>query len=249
MLSFYVVADWREGCERCKQILRYGGMGHTMSIHSQNEQVILEFGLKKPAFRIVRQHADDARVDRADDGPGSGDDARLRRLRRQHHVGQHLAAAPAEHQAAGLRDRRRCRTASSAPAGAGAGAGLPRRPPARRAAGRHRRRTRWPAGSTSSWRRAATGRAGLAGPAARASGRRRRLQASRHRSAGPAGEARSTSSARTMCGRRFRQGRKLVVGERAIVTPAARDLGEQHQRLRRMADWPALNGSSFAAYC
>jgi len=28
-------------------------MGHTMSIHSQNEQVILEFGLHKPAFRIV----------------------------------------------------------------------------------------------------------------------------------------------------------------------------------------------------
>ena len=53
MLSFYIVKDWREGCERCIQILRYGGMGHTMSIHSQNEQVILEFGLKKPAFRIV----------------------------------------------------------------------------------------------------------------------------------------------------------------------------------------------------
>jgi acetaldehyde dehydrogenase (acetylating) len=53
LLSYYVVKDWREGCERCKQILRYGGMGHTMSIHSQNEQVILEFGLHKPAFRIV----------------------------------------------------------------------------------------------------------------------------------------------------------------------------------------------------
>jgi acetaldehyde dehydrogenase (acetylating) len=52
VLSFYLVADWREGCERCKQILRYGGMGHTMAIHSQNDQVILEFGLKKPAFRI-----------------------------------------------------------------------------------------------------------------------------------------------------------------------------------------------------
>jgi acetaldehyde dehydrogenase (acetylating) len=52
VLSWYVVGDWREGCERCIQILRYGGMGHTMSIHSQNEQVILEFGLKKPAFRI-----------------------------------------------------------------------------------------------------------------------------------------------------------------------------------------------------
>jgi acetaldehyde dehydrogenase (acetylating) len=53
VLSYYVVVDWREGCERCKQILRYGGMGHTMSIHSRDERIILEFGLKKPAFRIV----------------------------------------------------------------------------------------------------------------------------------------------------------------------------------------------------
>jgi acetaldehyde dehydrogenase (acetylating) len=53
VLSFYVVKDWREGCERCKEILRYGGMGHTMAIHSRNDQIILEFGLKKPAFRIV----------------------------------------------------------------------------------------------------------------------------------------------------------------------------------------------------
>src|SRR5262245_23839429 len=52
VLSFYVVKDWRDGCERCIQILRYGGMGHTMSIHSKNEDVILQFGLKKPAFRI-----------------------------------------------------------------------------------------------------------------------------------------------------------------------------------------------------
>ena len=53
VLSYYVVQDWKAGCERCKEILRYGGMGHTMSIHSRNDQVILEFGLKKPAFRIV----------------------------------------------------------------------------------------------------------------------------------------------------------------------------------------------------
>jgi acetaldehyde dehydrogenase (acetylating) len=53
VLSYYVVKDWREGCERCKEILRYGGMGHTMAIHSRNDQVILEFGLRKPAFRIV----------------------------------------------------------------------------------------------------------------------------------------------------------------------------------------------------
>jgi acetaldehyde dehydrogenase (acetylating) len=53
VLSFYIVADWRQGCERCKEILRYGGMGHTMSIHSRDEAIILEFGLKKPAFRII----------------------------------------------------------------------------------------------------------------------------------------------------------------------------------------------------
>jgi len=52
VLSYYEVADWREGCERSRQILHYGGMGHTMSIHSRNEAVILEFGLHKPAFRI-----------------------------------------------------------------------------------------------------------------------------------------------------------------------------------------------------
>ena len=52
VLSWYVVGDWRQGCERCIEILRYGGMGHTMSIHSENQDVILEFGLRKPAFRI-----------------------------------------------------------------------------------------------------------------------------------------------------------------------------------------------------
>ncbi len=53
VLSFYVVEDWREGCERCRQILGYGGMGHTMAIHSRDESVVLEFALRKPAFRIV----------------------------------------------------------------------------------------------------------------------------------------------------------------------------------------------------
>ena len=53
VLSFYVVSDWQAGCERCKEILAYGGMGHTMAIHSRNDAVILEFGLRKPAFRIV----------------------------------------------------------------------------------------------------------------------------------------------------------------------------------------------------
>jgi acetaldehyde dehydrogenase (acetylating) len=53
ILAFYVVKDWREGCERAKAILAYGGMGHTLSIHSGNDQIIREFALQKPAFRIV----------------------------------------------------------------------------------------------------------------------------------------------------------------------------------------------------
>jgi hypothetical protein len=34
-----------------------------------------------------------------------------------------------------------------------------------------------------------------------------------------------------------RQGRKIVIGERSIVTPAARDMGEQH-RIFVQAAWP-----------
>ena len=99
----YVVKDWREGCERCKQILRYGGMGHTMSIHSRNDAGDPRVRPAQAGVPHLREHADHARLDRPHDGTRSGDDARLRRVRRQHHVRQHLAAAPAEHQAAGLR--------------------------------------------------------------------------------------------------------------------------------------------------
>lgn len=53
ILAFYVVRDWKEGCERAKSILAYGGMGHTLSIHSRNDDIIREFALQKPAFRIV----------------------------------------------------------------------------------------------------------------------------------------------------------------------------------------------------
>jgi acetaldehyde dehydrogenase (acetylating) len=53
ILAYYVVKDWREGCERSKQVLAYGGMGHTLSIHSQNRDIIMEFALQKPAFRII----------------------------------------------------------------------------------------------------------------------------------------------------------------------------------------------------
>lgn len=53
VLAFYVVKDWHEGCERCLQLLRYGGTGHSLGIHSRDDAVIREFALKKPVFRIV----------------------------------------------------------------------------------------------------------------------------------------------------------------------------------------------------
>lgn len=53
ILAFYVEKDWRSACDRCIELLNYGGLGHTMAIHSRNDEIIREFGLQKPVFRIV----------------------------------------------------------------------------------------------------------------------------------------------------------------------------------------------------
>ncbi len=53
VLAFYVVEDWQEGCTRCTELLRFGGMGHTMVIHSSDDDIVLQFGLRKPAHRIL----------------------------------------------------------------------------------------------------------------------------------------------------------------------------------------------------
>jgi acetaldehyde dehydrogenase (acetylating) len=52
LLGFYVVKDWHEGCAKAIEILNFGGLGHTLSLHTKDENVVREFGLKKPAFRI-----------------------------------------------------------------------------------------------------------------------------------------------------------------------------------------------------
>ncbi|MBN1921896.1 MAG: aldehyde dehydrogenase family protein [Anaerolineae bacterium] len=53
VLAFYVEDGWHAGCERCIQLLKFGGDGHSQVIHARDEEVILAFGLEKPAFRIV----------------------------------------------------------------------------------------------------------------------------------------------------------------------------------------------------
>ncbi|WP_291325593.1 acetaldehyde dehydrogenase (acetylating) [Desulfovibrio sp. UCD-KL4C] len=53
LLGFYVVEDWKEACETCHALLENGGIGHSLSIHSQNEDVVREFGVKKPVSRLL----------------------------------------------------------------------------------------------------------------------------------------------------------------------------------------------------
>lgn len=52
VLGFYVVNDWHEACLLSIELLKLGGVGHSFSIHSRDEQVIREF-IKKPVFRIL----------------------------------------------------------------------------------------------------------------------------------------------------------------------------------------------------
>ena len=53
VLGWYVEKGWRAGCERSIELLRYGGDGHSLVIHATDEDVILAFGIEKPAFRIL----------------------------------------------------------------------------------------------------------------------------------------------------------------------------------------------------
>jgi len=53
VLGWYEADGWEAGCERCLELINYGGRGHSLVIHAQDEKVILQFGLEKPVFRIA----------------------------------------------------------------------------------------------------------------------------------------------------------------------------------------------------
>ena len=53
ILAFYVENDWESACLRCVELLQNEGVGHTMTIHSQDDAVIREFALKKPVMRLL----------------------------------------------------------------------------------------------------------------------------------------------------------------------------------------------------
>ena len=53
VISFYVEPDWQNACEKCIELLLSGKQGHTLIIHSKDEDVINQFIMKKPVGRIL----------------------------------------------------------------------------------------------------------------------------------------------------------------------------------------------------
>lgn len=52
VLGFYTADGWEAGCDRCLDLINFGGRGHSLIIHATNEEIIYAFGLEKPVFRI-----------------------------------------------------------------------------------------------------------------------------------------------------------------------------------------------------
>jgi len=51
VIAFYTVKDWHEACELSIQLLQ-NGIGHTMSLHTEDRDMVMKFA-KKPAARIL----------------------------------------------------------------------------------------------------------------------------------------------------------------------------------------------------
>lgn len=53
VLGWYEENGWEAGCERCIELIQFGGRGHSLIIHATDQNVIMAFGLEKPVFRIA----------------------------------------------------------------------------------------------------------------------------------------------------------------------------------------------------
>ncbi|MEW9094753.1 MAG: aldehyde dehydrogenase family protein [Clostridiaceae bacterium] len=53
VLAFYIEEDWMHACEKCIELLLSERYGHTLIIHSKDEEVINQFALKKPVGRVL----------------------------------------------------------------------------------------------------------------------------------------------------------------------------------------------------
>lgn len=53
ILAYYVANGLEEGSKLCDEILHFGGMGHTASIHTRNRDAALQYGMLMPAARVI----------------------------------------------------------------------------------------------------------------------------------------------------------------------------------------------------
>jgi len=53
VLSLLAVKDWEEQVRSCQAILKFGGLGHTCGIYSNNDARTREYGMRMPAFRVL----------------------------------------------------------------------------------------------------------------------------------------------------------------------------------------------------
>lgn len=53
VLALYFVPDFAAGVDACEAILKFGGLGHTCVIYSQNEANVLAYARRMPAFRVL----------------------------------------------------------------------------------------------------------------------------------------------------------------------------------------------------
>ncbi|SKC81546.1 acetaldehyde dehydrogenase (acetylating) [Maledivibacter halophilus] len=53
LLGFYTVENWKTACDLCFALLENGGKGHSLAIHSKDEEIIREFALRKPVSRFL----------------------------------------------------------------------------------------------------------------------------------------------------------------------------------------------------
>ena len=52
-LAFFVVDGIEQGANRCEEILRFGGMGHTAGMHTQSREAAIRYGQQMPASRVI----------------------------------------------------------------------------------------------------------------------------------------------------------------------------------------------------
>ncbi len=52
-LAFFVVDGIEAGANRCEEILQFGGMGHTAGMHTESREAAIRYGEQMPASRVI----------------------------------------------------------------------------------------------------------------------------------------------------------------------------------------------------